>query len=47
MMTNQTLDKLSGMKLSAMEQEYRRQMELPAMQALSFDERMAMLVDVQ
>lgn len=47
MMTNQTLDKLSSMKLSAMEQEYRRQMELPAMQALSFDERMAMLVDVQ
>jgi DNA replication protein DnaC len=47
MMTNQTLDKLSGMGLSAMAQEYRRQMELPAIQALPHDERMAMLVDAQ
>jgi len=47
MMTNQTLDKLSGMGLSAMAKEYRRQMELPAMQALPHDERMAMLVDAQ
>jgi DNA replication protein DnaC len=47
MMTNQTLDKLSGMGLSAMAQEYRRQMELPAVQALPWDERTAMLVDAQ
>ena len=46
-MINQTLDKLSSMKLRAMEKEYRRQVELPANAALSFDERLAMLVDVE
>lgn len=46
-MINQTLDKLSGMKLRAMEMEYRRQMELPAHAELSFDERLAMLVDAE
>lgn len=46
-MINQTLDKLNGMKLRAMEQEYRRQMELPANSALSFDERLAMIVDAE
>jgi len=44
-MINQTIDKLSGMKLRAMEQEYRRQIELPASTALPFDERLAMMVD--
>jgi DNA replication protein DnaC len=46
-MTNQTLDKLNSMKLRAMEQEYRRQIELPANAALSFDERLAMIVDAE
>jgi len=44
---NQTLDKLSSMKLRSMEKEYRRQMELPANAALSFDERLAMMVDAE
>jgi DNA replication protein DnaC len=46
-MINQTLDKLKGMKLRAMEQEYRRQTELPANAALPFDERLAMIVDAE
>lgn len=44
-MINQTIDKLNSMKLRAMEQEYRRQTELPASAALSFDDRLAMIVD--
>lgn len=46
-MMNQTLEKLSSMRLSVMEQEYRRQIELPAMNELSFEERLAMLVDAE
>ena len=46
-MINQTLDKLNGMKLRAMEREYRRQTELSANTALSFDERLAMVVDAE
>ena len=46
-MMNQTLEKLSSMRLSVMEQEYRRQMELPAMNELSFEERLAMMVDAE
>ena len=46
-MINQTMDKLISMRLHAMEQEYRRQTELSANNALSFDERLAMLVDAQ
>jgi DNA replication protein DnaC len=44
---NQTIEKLTAMRLSVMTQEYRRQMELPAMTALSFDDRFAMMVDAQ
>ena len=44
-MINQTIDKLSSMKLRAMEQEYRRQTELPASATLPFDDRLAMIVD--
>jgi DNA replication protein DnaC len=47
MLNYQTVEKLSAMKLSAMVGEYRRQMELPTMDALSFDERIAMMVDVE
>ena len=46
-MMNQTLEKLSTMRLSVMEQEFRRQMELPAMTELSFEERLSMLVDAE
>lgn len=46
-MMNQTLEKLSAMRLSDMEQEYRRQIELPAMSELSFEERLSMLVDAE
>lgn len=46
-MMNQTLEKLSAMRLPVMEQEYRRQMELPALSELSFEERLAMLVDAE
>lgn len=46
-MMYQTLEKLSAMRLSMMEQEFRRQMELPAMSALSFEDRLAMLVDAE
>ena len=46
-MMNQTLEKLSTMRLSVMEQEFRRQMELPAMAELSFEERLSMLVDAE
>lgn len=46
-MIYQTMDKLNRMKLRAMEQEYRRQVELPANSALPFDERLAMMVDAE
>jgi DNA replication protein DnaC len=46
-MINQTLEKLSAMRLGVMEREYRRQMELPAMSALTFEDRFAMMVDAE
>ncbi len=46
-MLNHTKEKLIAMRLSVMEQELRRQMELPAMRELSFEERLAMLVDAE
>ncbi len=46
-MINQTLDKLNSMKLRAMEQEYQRQIELPANADLPFDDRFAMMVDAE
>lgn len=46
-MINQTFEKLSSMRLSVMEKEYRRQTELPAMRELSFEERLAMMVDAE
>ncbi len=45
MLNNQTADKLSGMRLSAMAREYRRQLEHTPTSSLSFDERFGMLVD--
>jgi DNA replication protein DnaC len=46
-MINQTLEKLTAMRLGIMVKEYRRQMELPSMSALPFDERLAMMVDAE
>ena len=46
-MINQTIEKLSALKLRAMVKEYRRQLELSAMNELSFDERLALMVDME
>ncbi len=46
-MINQTMEKLTSMRLGVMVKEYRRQTELPAMSALSFEDRFSMLVDAQ
>lgn len=46
-MVNQTLEKLCALRLGVMEKEYRRQMELPAMNALTFEDRFAMMVDAE
>jgi DNA replication protein DnaC len=46
-MTQQTLALLKELRLSVMEGEYRRQTELPASAELSFDERLALLVDAE
>ncbi len=46
-MINQTLEKLTAMRLSVMEQECRRQLELPAMAELPFEERLSLLVEAE
>lgn len=46
-MINQTLEKLLAMKQTAMVAEYRRQLETGAIDELSFEERLAMIVDAQ
>ncbi len=46
-MNYQTSEQLAEMRLHAMRQEYARQEELPAMNDLSFDERLEMLVNAQ
>jgi hypothetical protein len=46
-MINQTLEKLQAMKQAAMAAEYRRQLETVAMNELTFEERLAMIVDAQ
>ena len=45
MLTQQTLDSLRTLRLPAMAQAYAEQMADPKMAELSFDERLAMLVD--
>jgi DNA replication protein DnaC len=45
MMTQQTIEKLRAMRLSGMAEAYRQQLENPAAGALSFDERLGLLVD--
>lgn len=47
MMVNQTTNQLLEMRLSAMESEFRRQYELPAMTGLSFDERFGLIVEAE
>ena len=47
MMMNQTLSKLTAMRLSAMGEEFRRQMELPAMAGLPFEERFGLMVEAE
>jgi DNA replication protein DnaC len=47
MMTNQTIEKLRGMKLPAMAAEYIRQSESPSMSALDFEERVGMITDAE
>jgi len=47
MMINQTTNQLLEMRLSAMEAEFRRQYELPAMSSLSFDERFGLIVEAE
>ncbi len=46
-MNYQTAEQLTVMKLNAMRIEYARQDELPASQALSFDDRLGMIVTAQ
>ena len=46
-MNYQTAEQLTAMKLNAMRLEYARQDELPASQALSFDDRLGMIVTAQ
>lgn len=47
MMTQQTVEKLRAMQLSGMVEAYQQQLENPEAAGLSFDERLAMLVDHQ
>ena len=47
MLDHQTLEKLVSMRLSAMAQEYRRQLESTDRSALSFEERFAMFTDAE
>jgi DNA replication protein DnaC len=47
MMINQTFRQLEGMRLFSMEDEFRRQIELPAMNSLPFDERFSLIVDAE
>jgi DNA replication protein DnaC len=47
MMNYQTNEKLADMKLHAMNQEFRRQMEVPSMDSMDFDGRFGMIVDAQ
>ena len=47
MLVQATLDKLREMKMTAMADNYRFQMEDPAMKNMSFDDRFGMLVDFE
>lgn len=47
MLDQQTLEKLAQMRLTAMGQEYRRQLESTEKSALSFEERFGMITDAE
>jgi len=47
MMTNQTIRQLMEMRLFAMEKEFRRQSELPAMKSLPYEERFGLIVEAE
>ena len=47
MLSNQTLEQLSTLRLTAMAGEYRRQQETPVMDALDFDTRFGMITDAE
>ena len=47
MMINQTIQQLLDMRLAAMGKEFRRQMELPAMTSLAFEERLGLIVEAE
>ena len=47
MLDHQTAEKLSSMRLSSMVKEYRRQIEHPQTQDLTFEERFGMIVDAE
>lgn len=47
MMINQTINQLLDMRLPSMETELRRQIELPAMTDLSFEERFSLIVEAE
>ena len=47
MLINQTAEKLRSMKLPAFAEEFLRQVEMPTMSELSFDERVGMMTDAE
>src|SRR5215210_7097926 len=47
MLTEPTLDRLRALRLGAMADAYRTQLQDPALGALSFDERVGLLVDAE
>lgn len=47
MLNQQTIEKLAAMKLTAMASQYRHQLETPTINALSFEERFAILIDAE
>jgi DNA replication protein DnaC len=46
-MIQQTQERFKELRLPAMEQEYRRQWDLPVTESLGFDERLALLVEAE
>ena len=47
MLTQPTLEQLTGMRLGALAHAWQGQQEDPAMEELGFDERLALLVDAE
>ena len=47
MMTNTTIDKLIEMKLTAMADAFRTQLDDPKMDEVNFEDRFSMLVDIE